>query len=168
MTPTHEQSSEIFWRLIKDIKFCMFATKQDDGFMKANPMTTQNRGEDESDSLWFFIARNSEAATDLSQRPQVCLTYADPSSDCYVSVAGTAKIVDDHNRKQALWSPIMLAWFTGGVDDPNLALVQVHIENGHFWDIKASKMAQIFKIAKAAVTGKPVESMGTVGSLHIQ
>jgi general stress protein 26 len=69
-------------------------------------------------------------------------------------VSGAARVVEDPVKKKELWSAAAKAWFPGGVDDPDLALVAVLVAEADYWDVKANKAVQIFKLAKAAVTGK--------------
>jgi hypothetical protein len=38
--------------------------------------------------------------------------------------------------------------------------VQVRISHAGYWDVRESKLVQLFKMAKAAVTGKPATSLG--------
>ena len=54
-----------------------------------------------------------------------------------------------------------------GVDDPDLALVEVTITHGHYWDVKENKVAQLFKMGKAAVTGRPPKDMGETGEVRM-
>ena len=61
----------------------------------------------------------------------------------------------DMAKKKALWNKGAQAWFKGGVDDPDLALVRVRIEHADYWDVKENKVVQLYKMAEAAVTGKP-------------
>jgi len=159
---------ERLWSLIKDIRFAMFTAVHDNGHLHSRPMTTQNKAIDEDASLWFFMARDHEPATDLTGEPQVNVAYADPDSDRYVSVSGTAAVVDDVARKRQLWSKMAEAWFPAGVEDPNLALVQVRITHASYWDVKESKTVQLFKMAKAAVTGNPPMDMGKRGEVHMR
>ena len=65
------------------------------------------------------------------------------------------RCVDDAGKKKELWNKIAEAWFPGGPTDPDLALVQVRIVHANYWDVKSSKLVQLFAMAKAAVTGKP-------------
>lgn len=51
--------------------------------------------------------------------------------------------------------------------DPNLGLLTVHIDNAEFWDVDDSKMVQIFKMMKAAVTGEPPKNMGEHKTLNV-
>ena len=148
------------WSLIKDIRFAMFTARHHNGHLHSRPMTTQNQAIDEDSSLWFFMSRSKEPVDDLSAEPEVNVAYADPGSDRYVSVSGRAAVVDDAAKKGQLWSKMAEAWFPGGVADPDLALVQVRITHASYWDVKASKLVQMFKMAKAAITGNPPTDMG--------
>jgi general stress protein 26 len=143
------------WDLIKDIRFAMFTTRHGNGHLHSRPMTTQNAAIDEDASLWFFMSRKGEPVADLAAEPNVNVTYADPGADAYVSVAGIASLVEDPARKEQLWSPLAAAWFPGGAADADLALVRVRITHADTWDVKANKLVQLFRMARAAVTGKP-------------
>jgi len=85
-----------------------------------------------------------------------------------VSVSGNAIVVDDLAKKQALWSKLSEAWFPGGPSDPDLALVEVRIVHANYWDVKSSKLVQLFAMAKAAVTGKPPTDIGEHGEVRMR
>jgi general stress protein 26 len=148
------------WDMIKDIRFAMFTTRHANGHLHARPMTTQNSRLDEDASLWFFMARNDDPVADLTADPVVNLVYADAGADRFVSVSGTAAVVEDMDKKKQLWSKTNAAWFPAGVADPNLALVEVRIIHANYWDFKESRIVQLFKIAKAAVTGNAPRKLG--------
>lgn len=154
---TPEQS---LWKLIRDIRFGMLTTQTESGDLRSHPLTTQNRKEDEGQVLWFFISARSETVRDVLARHKVNLAYASPEDDRYVSISGRARLVNDPQQKQALWSTLSQAWFPGGVDDPDLALLAVDINQAEYWDIKSSKMVQLFRMAQAAITGKPPTHLG--------
>ncbi|HET7792529.1 MAG TPA: pyridoxamine 5'-phosphate oxidase family protein [Rhizobacter sp.] len=159
---------EQLWDLIKDIKFAMFTTRHGNGHLHARPMTTQNKRVDEDDSLWFFMSRSSEPVADIEAEPNVNIVYADPGADSYVSVSGTARLVDNPAKKEQLWSKVNEAWFPGGTTDPDLALVQVQITHANYWDVKSSKLVQLFAMARAAVTGRPPTQLGTHGEVRMR
>ena len=93
---------------------------------------------------------------------------ADPGSDTYVSVSGTAAMIEDAAKKQQLWSKMAEAWFPGGPTDPDLALVQVQIIHANYWDVKESKIVQLYEMTKAAVTGKPPTELGEHGEVRMR
>jgi general stress protein 26 len=161
----HDQSHdrERLWSAIKDIKFAMFTTRHRDGHLHSRPMTTQNGSLDEDSSLWFFMSRRNEVIADIASEPAVSVAYADTDADDYVAVAGQARVIDDMAKKRRLWSKMTQAWFPGGVDDPDLALVEVRITRADYWKASDSKLTQVFKMAKAAVTGQPPTDIGEHG-----
>ena len=162
-------SRDKLWTMIKDIKFGMFTTRHgSNGHLHSRPMTTQNKGLDSDDSLRFFMSRKGDPVDDLHADPTVNVVYADPSSDTYVSVSGTAATVEDQGKKNQLWNKVVEAWFPGGPTDPDLALVQVKIIHANYWDVKSSKLVQLFAMAKAAVTGKPPGDLGEHGEVRMR
>jgi general stress protein 26 len=156
------------WDLIKDIRFAMFTTRNSNGHLHSRPMTVQNSALDEDDRLWFFMSRRGDPVDELSNEAMVNIAFSDTDEDRYVSVSGTARIVDDKRRTRELWSKLAEAWFPGGVEDPDLALVEVKISHAHFWDMKESKLTQLYAMAKAAVTGKPPTHLGETGEIRMR
>jgi len=163
---THNERDKL-WEMVKDIKFAMLTTRHDNGHLHSRPMTTQNRSLDEDDSLWFFMARDGDPAHDLQNDSEVNVAYADPGRDTYVSVSGRAEIVDDLEKKRALWNKMNEAWFPEGPEGPNVALVRVRISHANYWDVKASKLVQLVAMAKAAVTGHPPRHLGDTGEVRM-
>ncbi|WKB51446.1 pyridoxamine 5'-phosphate oxidase family protein [Eleftheria terrae] len=151
---------ERLWDMIRDIRFAMVTTRHNDGQLRSRPLTTQNRSIDEGAVLWFFISRSSELAADLRDDGAVNVAYASPDKDRYISLAGFARLSDDAARKQELWNTATQAWFPNGPDDPDVALLAVHIDHAEYWDVESSKMVQLFKMAKAAMTGQRPHDMG--------
>jgi len=155
---THQR--EKLWHLIKDTRFAMFTTRHGNGHLHSRPMTTQNQAIDEDECLWFFMSRSGGPVADLRTEDEVNLSYSDPDKDRYVSVSGRARVVHNPAKLQKLWGKLNEAWFPGGVDDPDLALVEVQISHAHYWDVKENKLVQLYEMAKAAFTGKPPAALG--------
>jgi general stress protein 26 len=150
---SRDRQSKLF-DMIKDIKFAMFTTHRPHGHLHARPMTTLNKSIDEDDALWFFLPRSGDTVAELQDDDQVNVSYADADKDTYVSVSGIAAVVEDPVKKKQLWTKQAAAWFKGGAEDPDLALVRVQIEHADYWDMKENKLVQLYKLAEAAVTGK--------------
>lgn len=167
MNSSTQSQRELLWEMVKDIKFAMFTTTSGDGHLHARPMTTQNHTIDADDCLWFFMSKSNDAITDFTKSPNVALIYAHPGKDCYVSVSGIGSVEEDISKKEKFWSKMTEAWFSGGVHDPDLALVCVAIEHAHYWDVKESKIVQLYEIAKAVVTGQPPSDLGKHGEVWL-
>jgi general stress protein 26 len=164
---THTSDQQTLWDLIKDVKFGMLTHRHRDGSLNGHPLTTQNKSIDEGSLLYFFISQKGGLAGRLREDGNVNIAYADPGSDTYVSVAGTARQSNDRATIERLWSPMAKAWFPGGVNDPDLELLEVRITHAEFWNVKDSKVTQLFKMAKAAVTGEPPKNMGEHKELSV-
>lgn len=148
---------QTLWELIRDIRFGMLTHRHSSGMLHSFPLTTQNKSIDEGAALYFFISRKSELVQSLQQDNNVNVSYTDPGDDRYVSVSGQAIISEDTAKKEALWSVMAKPWFPGGVKDPDLALLEIGIHHAEYWDVKESKMVQLAKMAKAAMTGERPE-----------
>jgi len=166
MDKSTDDRRDKLWSLIKDLKFAMFTTRHPNGHLHSRPMTTQNR-DLADDALFFFMGRASSPVADLDGETQVSVAYADPDKDCYVSVSGTAHVVDDPALRKALWHKLNEAWFPQGPNDPQVALVRVDVEHAEYWDVKTNKLVQLYEMAKAAVTGKPPKDMGEHGKVRM-
>ena len=164
-TPVSDQKT--LWKLIKDIKFGMFTHSHANGELHSHPLTTQNKPDDDGSTLYFFVSRKSELTQRMAQDGNVNVSYAHPGDDSYVSVSGQAAIVEDQTKKDYLFTPMTKAWFPLGATDPDLALLKVDIGHAEYWDVTESKMVQLAKMAKAAITGEPPEKMGEHKELHL-
>ena len=149
----HRKSHETLWDLIKDTRFCMLSHRHADGSLHSHPLTMQNKALDEGASIWFFVSRKTEVGTRLRQDGNVNLAFANPKDDTWVSITGSARVVEDLAKKKELFdSAIDKAWF-GGADDPDLELVEVVIDEAEYWNVKENKLLQLLKMGKAAATG---------------
>lgn len=135
--------------LMEGSKICMLATISG-GQIVSRPMAVQAVEFD--GDLWFFVKDNSDKVHDIQQNPEVNVAFDGSSS--WVSLSGRAEVVRDRTQSEALWHPRLKAWFPGGVDEPNLALLKINATSAEYWDSKANKLVNVFGAAKAAVTGE--------------
>ena len=155
------------WDLIKDIKFGMLAHRHANGMLHAHPLTAQNKSMDEGAILYFFISKKGELGKALQSDGTVNVSFSDPGKDSYVSLSGQAGVVEDQTKKEELFNVIAKAWFPGGATDPDLGLLEVHIGHAEYWDVTDSKMVQLAKMAKAALTGETPKNLGEHKDLHL-
>ena len=145
--------------LMQDMPVAMFTTVGDDGTLRAVPMARQEV--EPSAELWFITARDTEHVRDVQARPHVGLTFS--SRAAWVSVEGTATVVDDLAKLKELWNSFAEAWLPGGPEDDNAALIRVDVQGGEYWDTPGSKVASLLSFAKTKLTGETYDSdHGTV------
>ncbi len=147
-----EKTSKLV-ELTKDIHIAMLTTVDAEGHLTARPMAHQQV---ESDAdLWFFVERTSPTVTNLAGRSQAGVSLS--SNDVWVSLAGTAEVVDDVARAQELWNPRAEAWLPQGPEDDSVALIHFHAEAGEYWDTAGGRVASALSFVKAKVTGQRSE-----------
>jgi general stress protein 26 len=162
-TRTQESSDvQVLARLqtmVKKARVAMLTTLDPKQELRSRPLHTERM--DEDGTLWFIVGADAPKVGEIHQHDgKVCVSYADTEHQNYVSLTGTARLVDDPARKAELWSAIAEAWFPGGKTDPAVGLLRVTPERGEYWDGPSSAAGQIFALARAALTGD-VSGFGT-------
>lgn len=161
-----EEAIKKFKKLVEEINVCMFITNSSSNDHEhTRPMSTAEVEDD--GTLWFFTDIRSIKVEEVNKERQVHLTYAHPGKVSYLDVWGTATINTDKQLIKDKWSPVVKAYFPDGVDDPNLALMQVEPTEVYYWEAESGKMIQFFKMAAAAVTGNPKIADASEGKLNI-
>lgn len=140
-------------KLIKDSRIAMLTTLDPQGRIVSQPMATQDV-EPDSD-LWFIAERSSEKVANIGRDPRVNVSYS--SNDSWVSVSGTAEVVNDVDRLKELWNTFTDAWMEGGPENPENILIKVSADSAEYWDSPGSKVTQVVNLLKAKVTGERFE-----------
>lgn len=146
---TREDALETIASIVKDVKFAMLTTTTAEGHLHARPMTTQEKEYD--GDLWFIGAKDSEAVADMRARPQVNVSFSNPSKGSYLSITGTAELPTDPDKLDELWSDMYKIYFEGGKQDPNIQLIKISSHSAEFWE-GDGKIRTLFEMAKGLVT----------------
>lgn len=162
---THEEAVRRVGELIKDIRIATLSTIGDDGDIHSRPMATMDY--DFTGDLWFFTSKDSEKVQEVGKTQRVGVAFADIDKQKYVTLTGNGELVTDRAKIEALWNPLVKAWFHDGLDDPNLALLKIEVDRAEFWDGPHSKLLNLFSMVKSAVTGK-TDDMGEHGTVSLQ
>ena len=117
--------------LIKDIDICMFVTRSD-GVVRGRPMSNNGSVEYDGDS-WFFSYKETPKVREIEADPHVELAYIATEKGTWVSIEGTAEVVEDDDRKRELWADSLEQWFTEGPEDDDVVLLKVRADRIHAW-----------------------------------
>ncbi len=139
-------------KIAKDAHVCLFGTVHDGRTLDVRPMAVQEV--DDRGVVWFLSGRSSNKNHRIEHDAQVQLLFANPGATEYLSLTGRARISDDRALREKYWSPLAKTWFPGGVDDPELTVISVHVAEGHYWDTVHGKAVTMLQIAAGAVTGR--------------
>ena len=151
--------------LIRGIRVAMLTTVDANGELHGRPMATQDF--DFDGTLWFFTAADSEKAAELERDARVAVSYVDPDRSRYVSLSGAARLVRERKKMRELWTPVLKAWFPRELDDPELALIEVRVTGGEYWDAPSSRLVRLAGLMKGALTGSGMRA-GEHGHVDVQ
>jgi len=155
---------EKYKEIVSHNPICMFLTRPEKNPMPSRPMATQKVCD--QGNFWFLSSRSSMKNEDIAKNPDVQLIFSNPSDSEFLSVSGKASVVNDEAKKKELWGPLTKAWFPDGVEDPDLTVIKVSPDEGHYWDTKNGKIISMLKIVAAAVTGHPADA-GVHGNVKL-
>lgn len=147
---TNQEAVETVKKLIDKIETAMLTTISAEGLV-SRPMQTQDIEFD--GDLWFLTSKETDKYQELLKNPSVNVAYVDKS---YVSIRGTAELVEDIERKKELWSPRYEAYLGTTYEDPKVVLIKVNTEAAEYWETgnTAKSVKQILK----KVVGKDDEN----------
>ena len=151
---TENQQREKVRELIKDVKTTVMVTHGDGDKLRGRPMVAAGLDSD-GKTLWFFSGSGTEKTEEIARNNRVLLSYSDPSSQNYVSVSGTARVVRDVAKQKELWQETMKTWFPDGPEDARIALIAVEMTGAEYWDSPSSTLLHAYGYVKAVVTGEP-------------
>jgi general stress protein 26 len=132
-----------FWKELKSSPFVMLGLDgARDGH--AQPMTAQL--EDDSHTLWFFTARDNGLIAALGESHRAIATFTGKGHDLFASIHGELAEATSRAKIDALWNAHVEAWYEGGKDDPNIALLRLDPEKATIWKGGTSIGAAITKL----------------------
>ena len=99
------------------------------GRLTSRPLSTHVH-EDDGDVL-FLVRRDSGVVTDIRANLQVNVAYS--SMKAWVSLAGTAEVIDDRDTVARLWSSGADRFMEGGPEDPDNVVLKVHGDSVTYW-----------------------------------
>lgn len=152
--------------MVKDIKYTMMTTRNGENHLHSCPMNTTETSIGAKE-IWFIGHKPSETVDNIKQNPEVNLAYVTQESDKYLSISGTAELVEDEEKLNELWSVMYNAYFEQGKDDPKVQLIKVVPHGAEYW-ANGNAITSAVKMAAAALTDNAVEkSLGENFSIKL-
>ena len=103
------------------------------------PMTAQLRGSE--GPIFFFTARDNTLVQNLRADSRAIGTFAAKDHEVFASIHGRLSLDNDPDVIDALWNPYVEAWFEGGRDDPELALLRFDADRAEIWENESGMFA---------------------------
>ena len=159
MTDNNEKSLDEVLELISKQHVAMLTTI-DDGKMVSRPMGASKP--DEDGAIWLFTTTGSDKAVQITADNRVNLTYADGD---YLSIQGTAEMVQDPKLQRELWNKPVEAWLQCEPEDPQVSLIKVTPDTIGYWDTPTA-VGSTLSMIKGLVTNEQPDG-GEAGVVNV-
>lgn len=130
MTDTHK-IKQTLWDKMAQSPFLMVGLTGTG--QHSEPLTAQ-LDRDQVDTLFFFVGKDNRLAGGGSAMAQ----FVSKGHDFFACLAGEIRQDNDRALIDKLWNNQVEAWFPGGKDDPNLALIRLDIASAELWETDIS------------------------------
>jgi general stress protein 26 len=138
--PTPQEIEAKFWTALEsDMTMMLGLDGIEDGH--ARPMTAQVEGD--RATIWFFAAKDNVLVQRLGEGNRAIATFTSKGHDLFATVHGNLILDNDRAAIDRLWNRFVAAWYEGGKDDPNLALLRLNAERAEIWLDASSLVAGI-------------------------
>lgn len=156
-----EEGREKVASIIKKTRVAMLTHADGRGRLVSHPMATQDV---ESDGTVLFITeRDTDKVAAITANPQVNVAYSGSAE--WVSLSGTARIVNDVEKMRELWGTFTEAEMEGGPEDGNNVLIVVDADTAEYWESRGGRIGQLFNLARSVATKEPVKGENEVVDL---
>ena len=120
-----------FWTALKaDMTMMLGLVGVEEGHTR--PMTAQLRGP--TGPIWFFTSRENSIVQNLRPDSRAIATFAAKDHDLFAAVHGSLSLDRDPDVVDDLWNTFIAAWYEGGKDDPDLALLRFDADRAEIWE----------------------------------
>ncbi len=110
------------------------------------PMTMHVDGNNRG-ALWIFTTTQSR----LADEGAATARYTSKDQDLFARISGTIRAERDERLIDRLWSRQIAAWYDGGRNDPDLAVVRFDIAQTEIWHADMSPLTMIKMLVGANV-----------------
>jgi len=101
--------------------------------------------------IWFISSTETDLVQSLGMGEEAEYIVISEDHDIHSSLRGKLYQVHDDARLDALWSPIVGAWFEGGREDPRVALLRFDPEVATLWASSTSALKLGFEMIRGDV-----------------
>jgi general stress protein 26 len=126
-----EEIKRTLWKKMAESPYVMVGLEGDGHH--SEPLTAQ-LDRDQVDTLWFFVGKSNRVAGGGPAMAQ----FVSKGHDFFACLSGTIRQDNDRAMIDKLWNKQVEAWFDGGKDDPDLALVRLDIDSAELWETDIS------------------------------
>lgn len=110
--------------------------------------------------IWFISSMQSELVQATGLGEDADYVVVAKNHDMHTSLRGKLYHLHDDAQLNALWNPVIGAWFEGGRDDPDVALLRFEPETAELWASTTSMLRFGFEILRANLAAEHRPDLG--------
>jgi general stress protein 26 len=152
-----EEIKQTLWKKMAASPFVMVGFA--DGRSHSEPLTAQ-LDEDQVDRIYFFAGKDNRLAGGGDAMAQ----FVSKGHDFFACLSGKIARDDDFAMIDKLWNNQVEAWFPGGKDDPNLALLRLDIDSAELWETDMSLSGKVKMLFGGKIEAGEEGSHAVVGT----
>ncbi|MEO6651066.1 MAG: pyridoxamine 5'-phosphate oxidase family protein [Ilumatobacteraceae bacterium] len=140
----------------------MVATR-DQGTVESRPLTV---AEVEGSRLSILIDTTADWSGGLTDGDWTHATISDTRHNDFASMTGTLSTDTDSARIDELWNPFADAYFPDGRESPGIAIMDIDVESGSYWDSPDGRLGSVISLVKAKLGS--AEQAGEHGDITLE
>jgi general stress protein 26 len=105
----------------------------------------------EAGLIWFISSTDTALVQSLGMGEDAEYVVISDAHDVHASLRGKLYQLHDDAKLDALWSPVVAAWFEGSREDPRVALLRFDPEVATVWASSTSSLKFGFEIIRATL-----------------
>lgn len=154
---SNEQIKQDLWKKMDDSPFVMVGLTGDS--QHSEPLTAQ-LDPDQRDRIHFFVGKDNRVAGGGEAMAQ----FVSKGHDYFACLHGRITQVNDRAMIDKLWDKQVEAWFDGGKDDPNLALIAFDVDSAELWETDVSVSGRVKMLFGGTIKPSEDSSHAVVGT----
>jgi general stress protein 26 len=138
--PSETELETTFWKALKSDRTVMLGL---DGVERAHPRPMTAQFDEDRAPIWFFTSNHSELVRALGARSRAVATFVAKDHALFATMHGNLSLDSKRANIDRFWNRFVAAWFPGGKEDPELALLRFDAEDAEIWLDDSSLLAGI-------------------------
>jgi general stress protein 26 len=130
---------------------CMFVTKGAKG-ARARPLDP--RPDRREGAIYFLTDARGTKDHEIEQDDEICMIFIDAKTKAYLSITGTAAVINDPQLAKKYWKKGDEVWWPQRHADSNLRVLRVLPSYAEMWDGPADPQVAAREFAIARETGQ--------------
>ncbi len=156
----HDNPQEIAEKFIAKVKASPYIMLGLENGQHSEPMYVR-LDDDQPNTLFVFAGKDNRAAGGGKGMVQ----FVGKGHDFFACLAGAVSQDSDRAQIDKLWDNNVEAWFPGGKDDPNLALLRFDVESAELWETDVAISGKLKMLFGGTIDASESSSHAKVGSI---